>query len=698
MSYTPTNWQDGSAGGTPINAVRLNNIETGVDNTDAAIAAIDAQTGILKANGTTVVTATAGTDYIAPGGALGTPSSGNLANCTFPTLNQNTTGSAAKLTTPRTLQTNLASTATASFDGTANATPGVTGTLPVGNGGTGATTLTGLVKGNGTSAMTAAVAGTDFQSAIIVNVKDFGVKGDGTTDDTTAINSCISGSAAGSTIFFPPGTYLISAPIVLYPSRSYVGAGHSHANTTIIKQKNSANVTNAANLTGLLVAQAWSTNSTSCDLPVRIENLCIDGNKTNNASSTACGIVLTNYRSWIVDCDILNAPKDGIRLTDTTANGTTTVSNTCVENRIMNCHIDSPGLDGVRNVAGNGNSNTDGYLLNCIISNVGGSGINLDRAAGWHIRDNHLYTIPVHGINANAAYGTFITNNYVEDFGGQSTAASYYAGIAVTQLTGRQSTVTGNYVGCNETSASVGGYQYVSVSSAFGSSDSHVVVTGNMTHAPASPTNKGIAFVYAAAGGGSTSIIYDDNNDVDGVNSALFNDGSATVRSANLANATGTLTVGHGGTGATTLTGLVVGNGTSAMTAVAAPTGTVVGTSDTQTLTNKVITPRVTSLASSATPAVNINNWDMVEILSLATAITSMSSGLTGTPYDGQQIRWRFRDNGTARAITWGASFVSSGTATLLATTSANKIHNVVTMYDSTKAAHVCISVDATGY
>jgi hypothetical protein len=34
-------------------------------------------------------------------GALGTPSSGTLTNCTFPTLNQNTTGSAATLTTSR---------------------------------------------------------------------------------------------------------------------------------------------------------------------------------------------------------------------------------------------------------------------------------------------------------------------------------------------------------------------------------------------------------------------------------------------------------------------------------------------------------------------------------------------------------------------------------------------------------------------
>ena len=54
-----------------------------------------------------------------------------------PTLNQNTTGSAATLTTGRDIQTNLASTSAASFNGSANITPGVTGILGVANGGTG---------------------------------------------------------------------------------------------------------------------------------------------------------------------------------------------------------------------------------------------------------------------------------------------------------------------------------------------------------------------------------------------------------------------------------------------------------------------------------------------------------------------------------------------------------------------------------
>jgi len=50
--------------------------------TTPAITVSTSITGVLKGNGTAISAATAGTDYVAPGGALGTPSSGTLSSCT----------------------------------------------------------------------------------------------------------------------------------------------------------------------------------------------------------------------------------------------------------------------------------------------------------------------------------------------------------------------------------------------------------------------------------------------------------------------------------------------------------------------------------------------------------------------------------------------------------------------------------------
>lgn len=47
-----------------------------------------------------------------------------------------------------------------------------------------------------------------------ISVKDYGAKGDGTTDDTTAIRNAIA-QADGKRLFFPSGTYKVSEPIVI---------------------------------------------------------------------------------------------------------------------------------------------------------------------------------------------------------------------------------------------------------------------------------------------------------------------------------------------------------------------------------------------------------------------------------------------------------------------------------------------------
>lgn len=118
------------------------------------------------------------------------------------------------------------------------------------------------------------------------------------------------------------------------------------------------------------------------------------------------------------------------------------------------------------------------------------------------------------------------------------------------------------------------------------------------------------------------------------------------------------------------------------MTAILAYTGT---------FTNKRITPRITSITSSATPTINTDNCDAVTITALAAAITSMTTNLSGTPVNFQKLIIRFKDDGTARAITWGTSFEAKGMV-LPTTTVISKVLTVGFIYDTVTSKWGCVA------
>lgn len=129
--------------------------------------------------------------------------------------------------------------------------------------------------------------------------------------------------------------------------------------------------------------------------------------------------------------------------------------------------------------------------------------------------------------------------------------------------------------------------------------------------------------------------------------------------------------------------------------------GTLAANSDSKIATQKATktyvdgkkyVPKLNSVTSSATPSINVDTTDQFSITALATAITSMTSGLSGTPTNGQKLTIRIKDDGTARSITWGASFVARG-ATLPTTTVISKYTYVGLIYNSTASIWDCVAV-----
>ena len=127
-------------------------------------------TGVATALAVNVGTAGA---PVVNGGALGTPSSGTLTNCTFPTLNQSTTGSAATLTTPRAIYGN-------NFDGSAALTQVVASTY----GGTG----NGFTKFSGATTTEKTYALPDANATLIYDGGALGTPASGTLTNCTGLS------------------------------------------------------------------------------------------------------------------------------------------------------------------------------------------------------------------------------------------------------------------------------------------------------------------------------------------------------------------------------------------------------------------------------------------------------------------------------------------------------------------------------
>lgn len=238
-------------------------------------------------SGTVVALATS-PSFITP--ILGVPQSADFSTGTFtwPTFNQNTTGTAAN----------------------------VTGTVAVGNGGTGATTLTGVLKGNGTSAFTAASAGTDYVAPGAFTTSGLTMATARLLGRTTAGTGAPEEILAGTGLTLSAGSLSVTSNTYAPATAATAAVGYTiNGNGAVITTgvvgvgltipfaATINSVTLQADQTGSIVIDIWKDSYANFP-PTVTDSICASAKPTISASNKSLDTTLTGWTTAIAAGDI----------------------------------------------------------------------------------------------------------------------------------------------------------------------------------------------------------------------------------------------------------------------------------------------------------------------------------------------------------------------------------------------------------
>jgi hypothetical protein len=482
---------------------------------------------------------------------------------TVPTWNQSTTGNAAtatKLAAPKNING-------VSFDGSTDITitaaaSTLSGTVPVTSGGTGATNILGIVKGNGTNAMSAALAGTDYLTP--------------------------TGSAASLTNF---------------PTLNQNSTGNAATATKLAAPKNINGIAFDGS-TDITIAAAASTLSGT--VPV------VKG----GTGATTSGGARTNL-GLVIGTDVM------------AANATTTLTG---------------------DVIGSGNGsfattvNTIGGVSSSIIATLP-TRVNSNTLSITANTSDILLKAP---INSPVFTGTPTAPTPATIDNSTKIATTEFVKASIVAANAGLSSIGNIALTSNARGATISGTTELILTPA-DATNGGILTNGSQTIAGAKTFNSDITAPNFIGNAATATKLAAPKN----INGVAF-DGSADITIAAAASTlSGTVLVVNGGTGTSTITGLVKGNGTNAMSAAIsgtdylAPTGSAAALTDFPTL-NQNTTGNAGTATKLATPK-NINGvaFDGSADITIAAAASTLSgtvqvanggTGLTTAGLTGQVL------------------------------------------------------------
>ncbi len=265
------------------------------------------------------------------------------------------------------------------------------------------------------------------------NVKAYGAKGDGVTDDTAAITAAMTAaSAVHGVVFFAPGTYLVSSPLDKPTSVSLAGSGRA---ATTIKMQDGADAAAVIRTSGF--ASLTGTDSTGGEFNTEIRDLTVDGNKAANAAGI--GIQLYGKHFRLDNLAIINASTVGLYTEYAGADDFTSTAKTleAVLSRltVQQCDGDGIVLKGPHDLT----------LREVVSFSNGGWGIDI--LTSTHATDVNTYLNTSGGIRVRASYGAI---DYVGALYGTGVVGSTATGIGMHLASG------GNFLAASIASGATG--------------------------------------------------------------------------------------------------------------------------------------------------------------------------------------------------------------------------------------------------